>query len=106
MVLAAMEFLRRFSLHILPKSFVRIRNYGICSSSSKVKSGLIIKAQLPPQMAKPFGLTTKAVPVPYNPKQCPCCKKETMESLMGFNTRGPTDNWKEKATDYWQVLRL
>jgi hypothetical protein len=99
MPLDALEFIRRFSLHILPKGFVRIRHYGICSSSAKVKSALVIKAQLPLQMAKPFDVITKAAPVPYYPKQCPCCKKETMETLMRFNRRGPPDNWKEKATD-------
>ena len=78
MTLSGMEFIRRFSLHILPKGFVRIRHYGICSSSAKVKSALVIKAQLPLQMAKPFDAITKAAPVPYNPKQCPCCKKETL----------------------------
>src|SRR5215210_78518 len=57
MTLDGLEFIRRYSLHILPKGFVRIRHYGICSSSSKVKSALVIKAQLPLQMAKPFGVT-------------------------------------------------
>ena len=99
MPLDALEFIRRYSLHILPKGFVRIRHYGICSSSSKVKSGLIIKAQLPPQMAKPFDEITKAAPEPYNPDQCPCCKKETMETVMRFNRRGPPANWKEMAAD-------
>jgi hypothetical protein len=98
MPLDSLEFIRRFSLHILPKGFVRIRHYGICSSSSKIKSALTIKAQLPMQMAKPFE-TTKAAPVPYNPNQCPCCKKETMETLMRFNRRGPPVNWKEMAAD-------
>jgi hypothetical protein len=99
MTLAGLEFIRRYSLHVLPKSFVRIRHYGICSSSSKVKSALIIKTQLPPQMAKPFDVIAKATPEPYNPNQCPCCKKETMETLMRFNRRGPPDNWKGMAAD-------
>ena len=33
MTLSNVEFIRRFSLHILPKRFVRIRHYGILSSS-------------------------------------------------------------------------
>jgi len=33
LTLNAMEFVRRFSLHILPKAFVRIRHYGILSLS-------------------------------------------------------------------------
>ncbi len=32
MTLDAVEFLRRFLLHVLPKRFVRIRHYGLCAS--------------------------------------------------------------------------
>ena len=32
MTLRAVEFLRRFLLHVLPKGFVRIRHYGLCAS--------------------------------------------------------------------------
>ncbi|MDZ7848465.1 MAG: transposase [Owenweeksia sp.] len=35
MALEGMEFIRRFALHVLPKAFVRIRHYGILSSTSK-----------------------------------------------------------------------
>ena len=35
MLLANTEFIRRFAQHILPKRFVRIRHYGILSSSWK-----------------------------------------------------------------------
>ena len=96
--LEAMEFIRRFSLHVLPKGFVRIRHYGICSSSAKIKSALVIKAQLP-VAAKLSAVVTKATPVAYNPKQCPCCKKETMETVMRFRRRGPPVDWKELAID-------
>ena len=99
MPLDALEFIRRFSLHILPKGFVRIRHYGICSSSSKIKSAIVIKAQLPPSVAQLFVAITRATPVAYNPKQCPCCKKETMETLMRFNRRGPPENWREMAAN-------
>jgi hypothetical protein len=43
MTLDAREFIRRFSMHILPKGFVRIRHYGIVSSSSKHVSSVMIK---------------------------------------------------------------
>jgi len=95
MPLEAGEFIRRFSLHILPKGLVRIRHYGILSSTSKKKSAIIIKAQLP-EAGKP--VVTKPAAEPYNPKQCPCCKKETMENLMQFDRRGPPADWKEQAT--------
>ncbi|MCC6599339.1 MAG: transposase, partial [Crocinitomicaceae bacterium] len=44
MTLDAMEFVRRFAMHILPKGFVRIRHYGILSSTAKRKKLPQIKA--------------------------------------------------------------
>ena len=35
MTLHPLEFLRRFTMHILPKGFIKIRNYGILSNRSK-----------------------------------------------------------------------
>jgi len=34
MTLDAVEFLRRFLLHVLPKGFVRIRHFGLCASAN------------------------------------------------------------------------
>jgi hypothetical protein len=34
LTLDAVEFLRRFLLHVLPKGFVRIRHYGLCASAN------------------------------------------------------------------------
>jgi len=90
LTLNTMDFIRRFSLHILPKAFVRIRHYGILSSTSKTKAIAEIKKQLPPVKQD----ATKQETKPYNPLQCPCCKKETMMRLLDFNQRGPPANWK------------
>ncbi len=99
MTLEAFEFIRRFTLHVLPKGFVHIRHYGICSSSSKQKSAVIIKAQVPAWVQPPPAGMAQATPLPYNPKQCPACKKETMETVMRFNRRAPPDEWKQLAKD-------
>src|SRR5690606_1151887 len=48
------EFIRRFALHILPRGFVRIRHYGILSSTGKLKSIPAIREQLPSPTAKPI----------------------------------------------------
>jgi hypothetical protein len=89
MVLDAGEFIRRYALHILPKGLVRIRHYGILSSTSKARSAITIKQQLSP--AKPL-VITKPVEAAYNPMQCPCCKQETMHRLMEFK-RGPPQDY-------------
>lgn len=101
MTLSALEFIRRFSMHILPKGLVRIRHYGILSSTNKKTAAIIIKDQLP-QTTKP--LITKPAPQPYDPKECPCCKNKTMEALLRFNRRGPPD-WKQLAMDLLECIR-
>lgn len=92
MTLDALEFIRRFAMHILPKGFVRIRHYGILSSTSKSACAVIIKDQVPAihEAIKPGRQL-------YNPLQCPCCKKETMQTIMRFTRRGPPDDWKQMA---------
>lgn len=86
MKLDAQEFIRRYALHILPKGLVRIRHYGILSSTSKKAKAIIIKEQLPAVL---IPIPTRPKPVVFNPKQCPCCKEETMHALLHFNHRGP-----------------
>ena len=86
MIVEGMEFIRRFSMHILPKAFVRIRHYGILSSTSKKITVPKIKAQLPeaPNRKK----KSREMKI-FNPKMCPCCKTETMMTLGVFYKRGP-----------------
>jgi len=96
MTLDAFEFIRRFSMHILPKGFVRIRHYGILSSTSKQAAAIIIKGQLP---EAPEPAVTRSAPQPYHPNECPCCRKETMQTIMRFNRRGPPGDWQQLAKD-------
>lgn len=98
MELEGMEFIRRFSQHVLPKGFVRIRHYGILSSTSKQRCGEVIRAQLP-SIQPPAPQIDGAAPQAYHPKQCPCCKKDTMATIMVFNRRGPPADWQQMAKD-------
>jgi hypothetical protein len=89
MTLEGLEFIRRFSQHILLRGFVRIRHYGILSSTSKRVTIPEIKRQLP----------SKTIPRPevrklstYDPTMCPCCKKQTMVTISIIPVRGPPDN--------------
>jgi len=83
MTLSGPEFLRRFSQHILPKRFVRIRHYGLLSTS---------KRPLLRQLQQSFGITPpvrekknwkqiSAEHLGYNPDQCPHCGKGTMRTI-------------------------
>lgn len=101
MTLDAFEFIRRFSMHILPKGFVRIRHYGILSSTSKKNAAICIKEQLPsPEVLVQIWPASSS----YNPRQCPCCKQETMEALLHFNDRGPPEKYMMLAADILYML--
>jgi hypothetical protein len=84
--LDAMEFIRRFSLHILPKGFVRIRHYGILSSTSKKVTRSAIKAQT----AQSTTVKKEVRDIKtYDLKICPCCKTATMITIELLPKRGP-----------------
>jgi hypothetical protein len=84
--LDGMEFLRRFTLHILPTRFVKIRYYGIYNHTAKrnlelqfVPDGstdidtMIKEKESPETRLQRFERLTG-----YNPCQCPVCKKGLM----------------------------
>lgn len=96
----SMDFVARFSLHILPKAFVRIRHYGILSSTAKTKAIAAIRKQLPAKKTK----KTKTLAKPYNPLKCPCCKQETMIHISIFGQRGPPTKWMVHTKKLLQKL--
>ncbi len=102
LTLKSMEFIRRFCLHILPKSFVRIRHYGILSSTSKANAIPRIRKQIPAKKT----LMIKTTAIPFNPIVCPCCKKETMVRQLNFHQRGPPTNWKELIKQRIQLMKF
>ena len=91
MKLSNTEFTRRFAQHILPKRFVRIRHYGILSSSWK--RGRLQNLQ--------DSLKIKRIGVQTNTKlrKCPCCKTGTLITIEIFGQRGPPKKYLlEKET--------
>jgi hypothetical protein len=84
MTLTNQEFVRRFAQHILPHRFVRIRHYGILSSTWKR------------QKLKQIQANTKAII--STPKTtllhcCPHCKTATMITIEVFGKRGPPQKY-------------
>lgn len=75
------EFIRRFSQHILPKGFTRIRHYGILSSTMKKK----IIPPLQEQLGK-VKLQEKSL---LQHRVCPICKTGELVTLITFTARGP-----------------
>jgi len=76
MTLDGVEFLRRFCLHILPRGFVKIRHFGICSHRSRVaimekKNKMVIR--IPETLAESIKRLTG-----NDTCLCPVCKKGRM----------------------------
>jgi hypothetical protein len=84
--LAAMEFIRRFSMHVLPKGFVRIRHFGILSSTSKKITIPKIHQQVDKKIKPKKEPRILKV---YNRQLCTCCMKETMVTIEVIAKRGP-----------------
>lgn len=82
MQLSHEEFIRRFSMHILPKGFVKIRHFGFLSSTWKRKKLGKLQADL---QVKPIIKSDKSPPI----RPCPCCKKGLMRTVCVFDYRGP-----------------
>ena len=81
MTLTNQEFIRRFAQHILPHRFVRIRHYGILSSSWKRGKLKQLQATLK-VVVKQFVPATKI-------HHCPHCHTATMITIDVFGKRGP-----------------
>ena len=85
MTLDNLEFIRRFSMHILPKGLVRIRHFGILGSSAKQLTIPLIHREL----GIPIPEEESRILETYNPRYCPCCQKESMVSIQRLHKRGP-----------------
>jgi hypothetical protein len=98
MRLSNQEFIRRFSQHILPKSFVRIRHYGILSSTWKRGKLKELQRKMTTHSGKLMAQPS-SVKIPQK-GQCPCCKKHTLEVVCVFDKRGPPQEWIDKIVNY------
>ncbi|MGA3282764.1 MAG: IS91 family transposase [Smithella sp.] len=94
MPLSRQEFLRRFCMHILPKRFVRIRHFGILSSTRRKELRDIqrLLGLNPPEkrIKKDWKQICKEN-LNYNPDVCPCCGEGKMITIKIIppNFRGP-----------------
>ena len=81
----AIEFIRRFLLHVLPKGFARIRHFGFLAQRNKTKCLKLIRSFL--EQPEPVPLTEKSVKevitrlTGVDIALCPCCKAGKMYRL-------------------------
>jgi hypothetical protein len=100
--LSGVEFLHRFSLHILPRRFVRIRYFGIVSSKIKKSFNPEKEKAVPENEISPVKETSQDRLnrlTQFDVYQCPYCKKGRMhivEILPKIRSPGnvlyPVDN--------------
>jgi hypothetical protein len=90
MTLSNDEFARRFAQHILPSRFVRIRHYGILSSTWK--RGKLQALQVALQVQR------KERPVNTLLRRCPCCKTGILITIEVFGKRGPPQQYLLQTT--------
>jgi hypothetical protein len=87
MTLDAVEFIRRFLLHILPKGFVRIRQYGFLANRARGNKLALCRNLLGAAVKDVVDDRHKKEPVP---RHCPVCKNGHMISVRIVSaTRSP-----------------
>ena len=96
MTLSALEFLRRFCMHILPKGLRKIRYYGFLASRNKNR---LRELQIKMRVAKlkrepePEAELKKDAIVYIRPdfkvRSCPCCGRGEMHVIMRFGAHAP-----------------
>lgn len=86
MELSGTEFIRRFSQHILPRAFVRIRYFGFLSSTKKsaFHELQLIFGITPSVKVKKDWKTICREHLDYDPDLCPHCKKGKMATIHSF----------------------
>ena len=96
--ISAVEFIRRFLLHSLPKGFVRIRHYGFLANRNRRTNLKVIRKllKLPAQLAKTQAsfeemmLQLTGIDI----TTCPCCNKGKMQLLAeipNYRARAPNN---------------
>lgn len=81
MTLSAVEFLRRFLLHVLPARFVRIRHYGFLANRNREDLVALCRTLLEQPPAAPHSCDAESTtepaavePAPNAADLCPCCR--------------------------------
>ena len=92
-IMSGLEFLRRFSQHILPKGFIRIRHYGFLASKNKPKELNLAKADLGQEAWQKLKITWQELAeqkLDIKPTTCLHCKTETLITIESIlPKRGP-----------------
>jgi hypothetical protein len=73
MTLSVDEFLRRFLLHLLPRGFVRIRNFGFLANRQRAQLLPLCLSLLQAAKSIPVASVSLSTDRPHSPWKCPVC---------------------------------
>lgn len=96
--ISAVEFIRRFLLHSLPKGFVRIRHYGFLANRNRTTNLKVIRKllKLPTQLAKTIA-SLEQIMLQFTGidiTTCPCCNQGKMQlvaEIPRYRARAPNN---------------
>lgn len=95
MKLKGTEFIRRFTMHILPPHYRKIRQYGLTSNASKAKSIALARKALKVKIRKLLSKSERKAIALFrlfgtdHIDTCPHCKKGKMKVIFGINKNRP-----------------
>jgi hypothetical protein len=92
LTLSAVEFLRRFLVHVLPPGYIRIRHYGCLANHDRARHLAACRAALsavldPPLAAGdlPVEIESEETAAPREPERCPACHIGIMMVLRRYD---------------------
>jgi len=88
--LSALEFIQRFSWHILPVGLVRIRHYGILANNRRHRDIPRARALLEQRRGRRCQSKPAPVPPPRPPRRCPHCGHEALRWIGFLDAHGRT----------------
>jgi Putative transposase/Transposase zinc-binding domain len=89
MTLDAVEFIRRFLLHVLPGGFVRIRQFGFLANRARRAKLVLCRVLLGIPAAPAKAAATDQRDAKVHDKPCPACKTGHMILTLVFRTAPP-----------------
>ncbi len=80
MKLDAVEFIRRFLLHVLPAGFVKIRHFGLLANRNRSQALALCRSHLHAIVPDNSALLTEPQKSALN-RSCPQCKRGTLHRV-------------------------